>query len=84
MFALLLLIPLVPLLIGLVIAFVLNPVHVFLNIIQIGLGISTLVCGTVSYFQGFFESAASGYFIASAGLWLLLVLLRSASAAVDY
>jgi flagellar basal body-associated protein FliL len=72
----LLLLLLIPAVLGFVISFILNPVHVFTNIVQIIAAAATVLFGFVAYFQGFFESVATLYFGLSLLAWLGLVFLR--------
>ena len=72
----LLLLLLIPAVLGFVVSFMLNPVHVLTNIVQIIAAIATVLFGFVAYFQGFFESAATLYFGLSLMSWLGLVFLR--------
>lgn len=64
---------LIPAALGVLIAFLFNPVDVALNLLQIGLFLVALACGTVAYFQGFFDTAATSYFLFSGIPWLLLI-----------
>lgn len=70
--------------ISILFAFTLNPVNVFLNFVQVVLGIVTIVSGVTAYFQGFLETAATGYFLASGFGWILIAMMRSRPVPVDY
>lgn len=69
---------------GLLFAFILNPVNVFSNVVQFVMGIAAIIAGIVAYFQGFFETAATGYFLIAGVGWVVTVMMRSRPVAVDY
>jgi len=75
---------LVPAVLGVLIAFLFNPINVALNLVQIGLFFVILACGTVAYFQGFFETPATSYFFGAGVLWLLLGFFRAPVASTGY
>lgn len=75
---------LIPAVLGLLVAFLFNPINVVLNLVQIGLFFVTLACGTVAFFQGFFETPATSYFFGAGILWLLLVFFRAPVASTEY
>jgi len=75
---------LIPAVLGLLLAFLFNPIHVVLNLLQIALFFVTLACGTVAYFQGFFETPATSYFFGAGIFWLLLAFFRAPVASTGY
>lgn len=75
---------LIPVVLGLLVAFLFNPINVVLNLVQIGLFVVTLACGTVAYFQDFFETPATSYFFGAGILWLLLAFFRAPVASTGY
>lgn len=75
---------LIPAILGLLVAFLFNPINVVLNLLQIGLFFVTIACGTVAYFQGFFETPATSYFFGAGILWLLVAFFRAPVALPGY
>lgn len=74
----------IPALIGLLVAFLFNPINVVLNIVQIVLFVCALAFGTVAFFQGFFETSSTGYFFVAAFLWLFTVMARKPRTEASY
>lgn len=72
----LLLLLLVPAVLAMLVAFILNPIHVSLNIVQIIAFGSAVFFGFVAYFQGLFATISTFYFLGAAALWLFLLLVR--------
>lgn len=80
----LLLLLLVPAVLAVLVAFILNPIHVSLNLVQILAFCAAVFFGFVAYFQGLFESISTLYFFSAVAIWLLLLVARRPQAGPIY
>lgn len=67
---------LVPAVLAMLVSFILNPVQVTLNVVQIVAFLAAAFFGFVAYYQGFFSSISTLYFAVAAGMWLCLLFFR--------
>lgn len=72
----LLLLFLVPAVLAMLVSFILSPVQVTLNVVQIVAFLAAAFFGFVAYYQGFFSSSSTLYFAVAAGTWLCLLFFR--------